>query len=254
MEGDLISLWSNLTTWRERCPHLSISEDGETYQVSGDCHSSLSRPTAQALSKLLIDDGYTLIDDPICDEGLRMRISRGISTIDEKHHLPSTFILLFDDCWHMAARSHHLLVNGGVIPKQMVFNFDVLAWSIDPKQNQCGFSPHRDRQPDTPSALRNSFFQDGHSKYSTHWIAVEDATPENSCLYVIPKSFDPGYLEGDDKAEDASDEVENAAQYLDPLSRALDTKQSYQNIRALPRRACQSVLFTHRILHWYDEC
>ncbi|EJK66317.1 hypothetical protein THAOC_12774 [Thalassiosira oceanica] len=133
----------------------------------------------------------------------------------------------------------------------MVFNFDVLAWSIDPKQNESGFSPHRDRQPETPSALRDSFFRDGHSKYATHWIAIEAATPENSCLYVIPKPFDPGYLEGDDEAEDASvDEEEDAAQYLDPLSRALDTKQSYQNIRALPRQACQSVLFTHRILHW----
>ena len=36
----------------------------------------------------------------------------------------------------------------------------------------------------------------------------------------------------------------------DPLSRALCTKESYQNIRSLPRLAGQSVLFTHRILHW----
>jgi len=259
MEGDLISRWSNLATWREMCPHLSIAEGEETFPGDESAVSlgtrSPSCPNAQALSKLLVDDGYTLIDDPICDEGLRMRMSRGISDLETNHHLPATFILLFDECWHIAARSHHLLIDGGVLNRHMVFNFDVLAWSIDPKQNQSGFSPHRDRQPETPSALHESFFNDGHSKYATHWVAIEAATPENSCLYVIPKPFDPGYLEGDDRADDASvDEEEDAVQYVDPLSRALDTKQSYQNIRALPRQACQSVLFTHRILHWYDEC
>ena len=36
----------------------------------------------------------------------------------------------------------------------------------------------------------------------------------------------------------------------DPLTRALPTKQSYQNIRALPCLPGQSIIFTHRILHW----
>ena len=83
----------------------------------------------------------------------------------------------------------------------MKFNFDMLAWHIDPCLNQSGFSPHRDRQPDTPSSLRNSFYDDGQAKYVTHWIALSDATPENSCLYVIPRRFDPGYHEGDDPLE-----------------------------------------------------
>ena len=97
-------------------------------------------------------------------------------------------------------------------------------------------------------------------------LQLTDATPENSCLYVIPKQYDPGYTKGDDDdpeaevnankegAEGEKDKKDSASndntQLSDPLSRALDTKQSYQNIRALPRKAGQSLIFTHRILHW----
>lgn len=79
---------------------------------------------------------------------------------------------------------------------------------------------------------------------------------------MIPKQFDPGYLLGDDPPESSSDETTADASgnnnessnydgnFSDPLSRALPTKQSYQNIRALPRKAGESIIFTHRILHW----
>ncbi|KAL7540248.1 hypothetical protein ACHAWF_006633 [Thalassiosira exigua] len=128
----------------------------------------------------------------------------------------------------------------------MAFNFDMLAWNIDPRRDQSGFSRHRDRQPDYVSTLKESFCPDGQAKYVTHWIALSEASPENSCLYVIPKQYDPGYTNGDDPPE------EDVAQHkhILPLSRALSTKESYQNIRALPRRAGQSLAFTHRILHW----
>lgn len=76
---------------------------------------------------------------------------------------------------------------------------------------------------------------------------------------VIPKQFDPGYLQGDD-GDDPSQESNNSYairkdmksddKFSDPLSRALPNKQSYQNIRALPRQPGQSIIFTHRILHW----
>ena len=71
-------------------------------------------------------------------------------------------------------------------------------------------------------------------------MALSDATPENSCLYVIPAGNDPGYYNGDntDKSEP------------DPLQKALRCKVDYQHIRALPRQAGESIVFTHRILHW----
>eukprot|EP00980_Cylindrotheca_fusiformis_P029626 scaffold23625_cov137-Cylindrotheca_fusiformis.AAC.11 len=94
--------------------------------------------------------------------------------------------------------------------------------------------PHRDRQPDD---AHSTFHSDGQAKFITQWIALSNATTENSCLHVIPKDSDPGYVDGDTESED-------------PLRRALPAKESYQHIRALPRKAGESIIFTHRIIHW----
>jgi hypothetical protein len=45
-------------------------------------------------------------------------------------------------------------------------------------------------------------------------VALTDADPCNSCLYVLPAHSDPGYREGDPEEEDAPD----------PLDRALANK------------------------------
>ncbi|KIY95751.1 hypothetical protein MNEG_12210 [Monoraphidium neglectum] len=92
-------------------------------------------------------------------------------------------------------------------------------------------------KPDDAAA---TFRADGSAMYTTAWVALTDAEPGNSCLYVVPSYADPGYREGDPEEEDAPD----------PLTRALDTKESYQHIRALPCPAGAAVLFTHRIIHW----
>ena len=209
-------------------------------------------------------------------DGLRENVARGITALEVQHALPATFVLLFDETWELAAQSQSLLLRNtnhegtqqrrrGILREApgMSFNFDMLAWHIDPRRNQAGFSPHRDRQPESARELERSFYADGTAKYVTHWIALTDANPENSCLYVIPKSCDPGYLKGDDPPEEAEEEAEDdnhsntaskgdGAQphFSDPLQRALPSKQSYQNIRALPRQAGQSLVFTHRLLHW----
>ena len=67
----------------------------------------------------------------------------------------------------------------------------MLAWHIAPRA--AGFSPHRDRQPaDSPGSFRD----DGAAKLTTCWVPLTDATPENSCLYAIPRAHDPGYVAG----------------------------------------------------------
>ena len=65
-----------------------------------------------------------------------------------------------------------------------------------------------------------------------------DATAENSCLYVIPKQYDPGYDEPGD------------LDHIDPLQRCLNSKESFQHIRAVPLTAGEIMIFSHRILHW----
>ncbi|KAL7501460.1 hypothetical protein ACHAWT_010429 [Skeletonema menzelii] len=263
----LLSSWSDDVYWRKLCPQLTISSDGGSF-TSNTVQKIDEQKERQELLDRLIDDGYALLD-VLCNSDLREKVGKSISDLELEHSLPATFALLFDETWQLAAESKHLLLqkqNKGILRShgKMCFNFDMLAWHIDPRREQVGFSPHRDRQPDTLHALKQSFYSDGQAKYITHWIALAEANPNNSCLYVIPKQFDPGYLEGDDppESDDSSDATttddsgnkndssNGSSNFSDPLSRALPTKQSYQNIRALPRRAGESVIFTHRILHW----
>ena len=269
-DNDVLLQWSDINYWRRLCPYLTI---GNTSIDSDGTSNDGDTDTREKLLQLLINDGYALIDNPICNDiNLQKNVCRGITDMEVEHSLPATFALLFDETWKLARESYHLLLQGddgtkdterqqsqkGILHRNsstMAFNFDMLAWYIDPKLNQAGFSPHRDRQPDTLADLKQSFYSDKQAKYITHWIALADATPENSCLYVIPKACDLGYLQGDEEKEkdtNKSDEgsLNNNDRLEDPLSRALNTKQSYQNIRALPRNAGQSVIFTHRILHW----
>ena len=144
---------------------------------------------------------------------------------------PATFILMYDEAWQLADLANQKMRS----LTSNINNGDMLAWDIDPNRDEAGFSPHRDRQPDDiPSSFHST---SGMPKYSTAWIALTDATPENSCLYVVPKMFDPGYHNGD--LDD-----------MDPLQRCLPNKTCYQNIRALPIVAGDGIFFSHRILHW----
>ncbi|KAL7471468.1 hypothetical protein ACHAXS_013096 [Conticribra weissflogii] len=272
----LLEQWRNPDHWRKLCPRLHIS-DGPTAKATRREDGHAAVPTFdndrrhKLLKTRLVRDGYALLNRPLASPSLLTNIARSISDLELRRDLPATFVLLFDESWELASASCESLMprhyrqtgdaidrRGGILHPRLKFNYDVLAWHVDPSRNQAGFSPHRDRQPPTREALRRSFYEgeegdggEGEAKYVTHWVALSDATAENSCLYVIPKGFDPGYLGGDDDFDDDDhDDGDDTERFSDPLARALPTKQSYQNIRALPRQAGQSVVFTHRILHW----
>ena len=175
----------------------------------------------------ILQDGYFTTNLHISH--LTSRLAQGIRNL-RVAGWPASFILMYDEAWELSK-----LIDQKMGPLTgNTNNGDMLAWDIDPLRNEAGFSPHRDRQPeDIPS----SFHDNGMPKYSTAWVALTDATPDNSCLYVIPKEYDPGYTTGD------LDEI-------DPLARCLTDKTCYQNIRALPIPSGHGIFFTHRILHW----
>ena len=92
--------------------------------------------------------------------------------------------------------------------------------------------------------LQGSFRGDGTPKYATAWVALTDASPDNSCLYFIPRDADPGYTAGDDCAAVA------ALGGGDALHACLPTAEAMQRIRAVPAAAGSAVLFSHRTFHW----
>ena len=245
---DLASLLSNskrrvdVNAWKAICTGLSIAStdtDGKGRHISEDLVEVDTLKHERRRQKL-IKNGYALVNDPFDVQLVR----EGIECL-HKQGLPATFILLFDETWRLACQSKHVLEQAS--HKKNVFNYDLLAWYIP--QGSPGFSPHRDRQPDDAPS---TFHSDDQAKFITNWIALSDATPENSCLYMIPKPFDPGYTTGDiDSVDDKGDcEKDETGSSADPLHRALSSKEAFQKIRCLPRKAGQSILFTHRIIHW----
>jgi ectoine hydroxylase-related dioxygenase (phytanoyl-CoA dioxygenase family) len=228
--------WGKPSFWEHICPCLAI---GHPYPLSlaADKSDTCIEPLqAEGHRRGLLQQGYARVDE-VLDSSLIHKLQSGAEALQQAGY-PASFLLLFDETWQLARHSQRILK--AATHKANVFNFDILAWCITNNKSGTstssskGFSPHRDRQP---ANVPDSFHPDGQAKFVTHWIALSQATPENSCLYMIPKPQDPGYMQGDIDTHD-------------PLQRALYNKESYQYIRSFPRTAGTSLLFTHRIIHW----
>ena len=224
----------NVDYWRSLCPWLHV--DDKNYQKSClDSNCDGLDGTSDAHRERLVKEGYTTM--PTVDASLAGSLARAAVKLRE-HGWPASFVIMYDEAFELARHVDKRML---ALTGRNANNGDMLAWYIDPNNDESGFSPHRDRQPDDPAA---SFFKDDCDgierllpAYSTAWVALTDATPENSCLYVVPAQFDPGYFSGD-------------LDTIDPLHRCFPDKTGYQNIRALPVPSGEAVFFSHRILHW----
>ena len=195
----------------------------------------MTKAELDALRARLVDDGYLTtassaeLAAAVSLEAVRDGMWRLVAA-----GWPATLILLYDEAWVIA---HHYGSRVSAACGGNVMSFDMLAWLIAPAEGQAGFAPHRDRQP---SDVRGSFHSDGSPKYCTAWVALGDADPDTSCLYLIPRGDDPGYDAGDDASEGAED----------PLVALLRSDSAVQSIRACPLPAGAAVLFSHRVMHW----
>ena len=148
-----------------------------------------------------------------------------------KYNIPPSFMLMYDEMQSLVQYLfHETACDLGL--KFHHNTWDILCWFID--EHNSGFSPHRDRQP---MNISSSFTKDQIPKYITVWLSLGNSTTENSCLYFIPKTIDPGYFDGDIDS-------------IDPLNRALKTKEDYLEITAMPLNVGERVLFSHRCIHW----
>jgi hypothetical protein len=141
-------------------------------------------------------------------------------------HTPST-ICVFDEHWELVRRLAPLLeaVTGNASSGD-IFTFHRSAAPDVANTSGFGSAPHRDK----PHAGPESFRADGAAMYCTVWVALSDATPATSCLYVVPREADPSYAVAGDQ-----------------LGAALE---DYQSIRALPTDAGGACVFSHRLVHW----
>ena len=220
--------------WRRLAPGLHVKD--EEYIAGVLSHEIALKPAVieQCKAQLIQDGFFTLPPEALPWANISLKAMRvGVKRL-QRRGWPATLLLAYDEVWALAHQLSHLMaaVSGGCVN-----SLDMLAWSVTPALGQSGFAPHRDRQP---ADVGRSFREDGTARYTTAWIALSEATPENSCLYLVPRQHDPGYDEGDDQSPDAED----------PLIRVLRSDAAVQAMRACPLRPGGAVFFTHRAMHW----
>lgn len=205
--------------WRKLCPMLHV-EDAAFQDRALGVHSHLEsfqsklKGSFDEYTRRLNADGYFSIPStsmPWSESCVDFsELVRGVKCL-MSHGWAPTFLAVYDEIWVITkylARMMEATSGGNLL------NGDMLTFYVDPSFQEdqkhdktkaenfknklkgtsgAGFSPHRDRQLlDPRPTFRDSVLGHG-PKYTTCWIALTNATPDNSCLYVVPRRFDPGY-------------------------------------------------------------
>ncbi len=223
--------------WKKLCPFLSISDSGSD-EDSAIRSSSLSKcrdadcaalRSADALGVALTDRGYFRLPSGELNFSHELfdRLAVGVRRL-VAYGYPPTFILMYDEVWLVGDHINTIMTatsGNNPIGDWFVFYVDPLA-----DNGYMPGPPHRDR----PSAGLESFRQPGgEPKYCSVWVALTEASPESSCLYVVPRINDDGYVGPGDC-----------------IARSGEGSPNWQNFVAQPLQVGGMLAFSHRLLHW----
>jgi hypothetical protein len=202
----------NIETWLARAPGLHIGGDAVRKALRA------FRPTnsqAVDLDGRMRHDGYFQIAH---DFGLDMAMMADTVRRFSAEGIPPVFCFLFDEFW---APFHAMdAAYGGILgPYGMLPDFWV--WNVDPAKGESGWTPHRDRGA-------GSLRPDRRPLTLTSWIPLSEATPLNSCMYLVPAHADPTY----------GTPQENEWRFQLPA------------IRALPAKPGDVLVWNQAVLHW----
>ena len=245
--------------WTHNAGTMKARKETEQRGAFGIEDESAVREELKKHERRVIEDGYTIVqiaetakENHLFDTKSEYESKTGWQRecenvkdaieflTSEEIALNPTWSLVYDNYWVLARRVEKIVqeISGGTENR---LNYDALVWRVanDDETKMTAFTPHRDRQPKGEDT-RKSFREDNTPKYCTMWIPLTNSTCENSCLYVIPRKCDQGYMDGDDDND------------LDktPLEKCLKDKRDYQNITACPVDVGEAVVFSHRTIHW----
>ena len=170
------------------------------------------------LNRLKID-GYTIFKN-ILPNSIFLELNNAFDSL--KHHqLKPVGIVTHPLFWLIMDALRPMIEK--ILAEPYVILPETWAWDIAPNKSNQGWAPHREK-------LFSCVNSEGLPKSISCWFPITEATPENSCMYVLPASDDPYY----------------------PIGK---TKFDYpiQAIRALPASPGDVVVFNHNILHWGSQ-
>ena len=202
----------NREAWLERAPDLHIGATAVRKAVHA---FRPSNSQAVDLDERLRDDGYFQLAH---DFGLDLAMMADTVRRFSADGIPPVFCFLFDEFWApfhaLDAMYGGLLGPYGLLP-------DFWIWNVDPAKRESGWTPHRDRG-------RIALRPDGRPLTLTTWIPLSEATPLNSCMYLVPAHADPTY----------GTPQENEWRFELPA------------IRALPAKPGEVLVWNQAVLHW----
>lgn len=132
--------WANPEIWRKICIDVKITEANikvKNVKRQPDIAST------NVTNDQLLDNGYALVgqqfneDEEANDNNLIQSVAKGITTLHKIYSFPAVFIFLYDEAWTLAKIAANC-VTYSTNPAN-VFNFDMLAWYIDPREGAAGF-------------------------------------------------------------------------------------------------------------------
>lgn len=200
-------------TWTALVPRLHI-EDAALLKAAPPLAFDPARCIA-AREQLLLD-GYMQetgasfgVDLALMADTVRMLSREGLSTV---------FAFLYDEFWipfcQLDGLLREFLGAYAMLP-------DFWVWNVDPRKGDAGWAPHRDKGSATLRA-------DGMPNSITVWIPLTDASPLNSCMYVVPARHDPTY----------------------GTAREGEWRFDLPSIRALPAKPGDVLIWNQALLHW----
>ena len=205
--------------WRRINPTVSISE----YPFRGLENSQTVSPEVfESQAAWLREEGY-FQTDPMVPAAMLREMVECIDVV-RKAGFPPLFALVYD-AFHVAFRHFHPIIKN-IIGETYYIIPNYWVYYIEPSDAGKGFEPHRDAEyPDTIDAS-------GMPTVITLWVAVTDATPLNSCIYLVPSNRDPDYA--------------GAVGGL----RTKATRFALEDVRALPTKAGTLSCWDQYVYHW----
>lgn len=225
---DLLQQVQRPEFWRALCPEARLSDHPFGHPFGGGTTPAAAPypidPTAaaQAVAQLR-GEGY-LQTGPLIPAAQARLLARCVTRVADRG-IPAPFALVYDDLWEVTARIA-AVIEPALGPGYRLLP-DFWIWIVGPGYEAAGWAPHRDLEK--PGTLR----ADGLPNLMTVWLPFTDATPLNSCIYVLPTHLDPNL-------------PERAGALTIPPG-------SERHVRALPAQRGAVLAWNQYVLHWGSE-
>ncbi|WP_341529431.1 phytanoyl-CoA dioxygenase family protein [Nostoc sp. UHCC 0302] len=219
LDKSLIPQAENIDFWRKLNPDLTISDKALQWE---SVHSAIEPIYLDEYALQLKEEGY-FQTPPVIPPTTTQQMIQCIEKV-KKAGFPPIFALVYDIFYEGFAYFDSVLTRILGSGYKLIPNFWI--YYIETLDTGKGFEPHRDTE------YSNTIGSDGMPNVLTLWISITEATPLNSCMYLVPANRDPEYT--------------NAIHDLNTGG----TQFALEDIRALPTPPGALLSWNQYIFHW----